>query len=207
MHDPESGNLWQAFRELAEQEWNRYGGTYLYRFPYDNLDKIQTDVEKMLSAPLTGQITRRFIRTSDRGLYEDLVKPMEKVREKRTTAGLDVNERIAEHLNKGAEPSLEDAKALYNELKKQGVDVRTFGGFYTRYQNKAAYRKNDAISLALSKAQSNEEKAAALSKFLGKKIDETQVKDAIKYLDLKNKKDRTKVEQVIFTSLKGRLGL
>ncbi len=99
-------------KEFLKQMWNRYSGNSIYRFPYDDLDRIRADVEWAIDAPGLGPGIRRFLRVSDRGLLDLDRIEAEKLRRERAREGIEVNQKIIEYLNKVQTPSRSDAREL-----------------------------------------------------------------------------------------------
>ena len=56
----------------AKGLWNNAGGGILIRFKNEDTRSIQTTLEKTLGLPGMGNIANRFIKVSDRGLWEDV---------------------------------------------------------------------------------------------------------------------------------------
>jgi len=190
----EAGGKYRA-GEFLKQMWNRYGGNYVYRFPYDDLDRIRADVEKAVDAPGVGPGIKRFLRVSDRGLLDLDRIEAEKVRKERAREGIEVNQKIIEHLNKVKTPSRGDARELYNKLREKGVDVKEFHDFYMRYQSRTKLRENTALSMSLRSARSNQEKAAIYSRHLHARITEKDLDDAEKLTGLLIMKRRGKLSE------------
>lgn len=175
-----------SFLAFMKQSWNRYGGSYIFRFPYDDLDKIKSSVEKLTSLPVLGGVMRRIVRVSDRGLYEEDLKSYREDEKLRYREIIKINRAIVDHLNNTNEIGKADARRLYDELKKSGIDVKRFPDFHRRYNNKALQMQNTAGSSAIRAARTNAQKAGALSRQLGVEITAEQIKDALKLIEIRN---------------------
>ena len=165
------------FSEMMKQTWNRYGGRTLYSFPYDDLDRVKSDLEKVMDKPGASGIIRRFIRVSDRGMYDEMIKSGDIKKEEQTAARASLKRRevIISHLNKGVITSRADAAHLWKSLKGTGVDVGSFGTFFNQYVKYVGRKKGDVIFNILSAAQTNKKRRIVLEKMLGRSVDVREV--------------------------------
>lgn len=65
----EAGGVEEA-KAFARWLANKSGATIVHRFRYDDLEHIQTELEKMIGWPFASNIIGRFIKVSNRGLRE-----------------------------------------------------------------------------------------------------------------------------------------
>lgn len=175
---------WIRLFSFAKQEWNKYGGSYFYRFPYDDLDKVQGELEKMFNKPGLSGFFKRFVRVSNRGKYEALLRNVEQDEtvSKRARVLLEINSRIIEHLNESKVTSKEDARELWKNLKLSGLDVGRFSNFYDKYVKYAARKKGDIVLQALLAVRSNAERAKILEKVYGREFGDKDVTKKIREL-------------------------
>ncbi|MFQ5454146.1 MAG: hypothetical protein ACE5D6_08170, partial [Candidatus Zixiibacteriota bacterium] len=165
------------FSEMMKQTWNRYGGRRFYTFPYDDLDRIKSDLEKVFNKPGASDIIRRFIRVSDRGLYDEMIKTGDIKKEEQEAAreSLKRREVIINHLNKGVITSRADAAQLWKALKGTGMDVGSFGTFFNQYVKYVGRKKGDVVFNILQAARTPEKRRIVLEKMLKRKVDVREV--------------------------------
>jgi hypothetical protein len=180
----------ERFRAFAEQEWNRIGLSYLYRFPYDDLDKVQNDFEKALDAPSIGPALKRFVRISDRGISDKSRKLIEENEQQKARDRIKMDKEMEKGINAAKSPGQEEARKLYDKLKENGLQVDEWHDFWRKYQTKMNYRANDAVHRDVQAARSNEQKAIILSRHLGMPVKRTQVRNAMKLIELRQRKER-----------------
>jgi len=163
--------------EMMRQTWNRYGGRQFYSFPYDDLDKIKSDLEKAIGKPVVAGFVRRFLRVSDRGTYDEMLDSADfKGEEKRAAReSLKRREAIINHLNKGVITSRADAAQLWKSLKGTGMDMGSFGTFFNQYVKYVGRKKGDVIFNVLQAAQTNAKRRIILEKLLERPVDIREV--------------------------------
>ncbi len=175
-------------KAFLEQEWNRLGGSYIHRFKYDDLEKVQSEYEKILDLPLAGQALKRFVRVSDRGLSDKFRTEMDKDEQEAARRRLEINDAIVKDLNETEEPGRGSAKELYNKLRADGVEVGEWHDFWTKYQTRMNYRENNAYSYSLQKARTKAQKQRILTEELGTEVSPGRVKAATTLAKLRVKK-------------------
>jgi len=164
------------------------GGSIIYRFKYDNLEKVQGELEKTLDMPALGPLMRRFVRVSDRGLSDKFRTEMEKDEQAAARRRLEINDAIVENLNETEEPGKDSARELYAKLRADGVEVGEFHDFWTKYQTRMNYRENNAYSYSLQKARTKAQKQRILTEELGTEVSPGRVKAATNLAKLRVKK-------------------
>jgi len=90
-----------------------------YRSKYDDLDKISTDLEKILNIPGVGVHLRRFIRVSDYGVNQIIREYREDDDKKFSLINEYVTDNIIEAINKNEKISNEYLDSLYNKLLEE----------------------------------------------------------------------------------------
>ena len=172
-----SKKKWEAggmvrFGEFLKQQWNRQGGSILYYFPYDDLDKIQGDLEKWTRKPIVGNYLRRFLRVSNRGLYESYTQSPEMVEEKQRSARerLAKDELVIDLVNSGLIKSREDAHREYLKQKQAGNDLGRFQDFWERITRTQGRKKDDVLFQSLQ-YKTTRERAIILKKALNREVD------------------------------------
>lgn len=136
---------------------NKAGAGIVYRFQYDDVARIKTELEKVTGYPFASNIVGRFIKVSNYGVKEDLDREIQRVRQTNAGALLDAKDALSKIVRE--EPlSAEDVAALLN--KPDIID---------RNLAVAMARKYGMVYLeAFLKASSQEEQAAVLRIMLEK---------------------------------------
>jgi len=78
----------RSHKEFLKYLFNKSGGGIVYRFKYDNVDKVKTELEEVLGYPVASNIIGRFIKVSDQGLREGIQKDVSKIRQVTAQEGL-----------------------------------------------------------------------------------------------------------------------
>jgi hypothetical protein len=97
----------------AKSLWNQGGGSLLIRFDGEDSRSIQTQLEKVLKMPALGNIFSRFVKVSDRGLWEDVAQIKAAAVRDSARERLNVDEMV-----KGERPYDMDAAKHSDYLKK-----------------------------------------------------------------------------------------
>ena len=156
-----------ANERFIKYQAQNLGLSNYYRFPYNDLERNLSNIEKMHRVPVLGGLLRRFIRVSDRGRVEKLRQAAEDVKQELAVKNIELENMIIEHLNDTENPSRQDAYKLYKRLRTQGAELErgSFGRkFWPKYMVLALYRENNAVVKSFLQAASNDEKAAVLEK-------------------------------------------
>ena len=181
---------WEAggadrFKAFANQMWNQHGGSYFYRFPYDDLERIEGKLEKVLNLPVGGGVLKRFLRVSNRGEAERYQKVSDKVRQEKAKESLEKTRMIIEHINNTDYPNVNDAYNLFTKMVEKGYYERNeFSRYFSKYVKTVSYAKNQPLMVVLNRAQSNAERAKILSEFEGREITEQEA--ALIWMRIKN---------------------
>jgi hypothetical protein len=134
---------------------NRAGAGIVYRFETDDVEKIKTDLEKILGYPIVGNIIGRFIKVTDQGIREQYREAKKEVRIENARDILDAKEALRKIVD-GKELSNDDIMAL---AKKPGIIDRNYQAMISRKYGWSF------VSEWLS-ATSTDEKAAVLETYL-----------------------------------------
>ena len=137
---------------------NQSGANVVYRFQYDDVDRIKTELEKVINYPISSNIVGRFIKVSDQGIREDLRTTKRDIRQANTRELLDAKDALWKWM-RGEALSEKDIEAIL--MKPDIIDRNMMVGFARKYGN--VYME-EYLS-----AQSNEEKAAVLDEMLKRK--------------------------------------
>lgn len=134
---------------------NKSGGSLLYRFRYDDVDRIKTELEKVTGYPVASNILGRFIKVTNQGLKEELREVKRKVRAESIRAILDAKDAISKWI-RGEPLNNEEIQAIL--AKPDIIDRNMMVGLSRKYG--AVYLEGFLT------ATSNKEKAAVLEKML-----------------------------------------
>ena len=162
--------------EFVKQAWNKYGATFIYRFPYDGLERNISTIEKIFGSPLLGKgLARRFVRISNRGIYEKYGKISEDVSQERAKELQAIDNDIIKHINEIGIPTGDDAYNLWWKMKKD-YDVGTYSDFRNRYLKQAIYKIDNVLWKALLHAPSNKARAKIFSEYYNEEYNEEEAK-------------------------------
>ncbi len=176
----EAGGV-RAHKEFLKHQAKQAGAGIIYKFPYDDLEKNKTLLEKILDAPILSNIIGRFLKVSDTGRRQRFKEVKEDVRKEAAKKQLDLRDRIVEHVNehKGKARAGEIVK-FYHKLKKEGLIEKdlfvegrkavekaetSIGQFRSKYSRYASRTADDARIDAVIFARSNDEKVALLLEY------------------------------------------
>jgi len=81
-------------KAIGKALWNEAGGGILIRFKSEDPKSIQTSLEKNLGLPFLGNIASRFIKVSDRGLWEDVSKIQDQKKRESARERLNIDEMV-----------------------------------------------------------------------------------------------------------------
>ena len=165
----------ESLKQFLTYEANQLGASTIYRFKNDEIPKIQTEIEKALRAPFIGSALRRFIRVSDRGLYEKYMRIAKEVSKTRSQELKKINRSIIQDIKKES-AGIETAGVLFEKLKADGLKIGRWSSFYDKYSKFLIYKSNNAVLQVLRQLRTNEEKAAVLSAIYEQEISESEVK-------------------------------
>jgi hypothetical protein len=150
---------------MGKHIFSELGGSTVYRFGPDDLDKQKTGLERFLKVP-PGTIAGTFLKVSNQGEREQYREALQPVGQKIAQNQLTVRERITETVNEG-KTSIRDIQALRKQLQDEGLLDKTVsvGQFRQRF-NRVASRKEDNPKVdAVASAPTNEEKVTLLSEY------------------------------------------
>ena len=76
----EAGGM-RSLKEFAKYELNQAGAGVVYKFQYDDVGRVKTELEKVLGYPILSNIIGRFIKVTDQGAKEQVNEELEKLRQ------------------------------------------------------------------------------------------------------------------------------
>ena len=143
----------EAHTAFAKWVANEFGASIVYRFRYDDPDRVKSELEMVLGLPVVGDIIGRFIRVSDYGKKEILQAEVAKERKARARQLLKLR-KIASKSAAG-QPLSDDEQFLADD----NVD-------YIKRRTKLAEAKRggDVYTNELLYARSKDERTAILHK-------------------------------------------
>ncbi len=135
---------------------NKSGSTIIYRFRYDDLDRVKSELEQVLEYPILSNIIGRFIKVSQAGIREDIKIERELAKRENARKILNAKEALTKILNE--EPLTEkDSQAL---IEKPDVFDRNFiDGLARKYGSVVAEELWSVYQTGTA-----EEKAAVINK-------------------------------------------
>ena len=152
---------------MAKHLANSLGAGIAYRFNTQDIEGVKTELQRIIGAPILGDILGRFIIVSKYGMTEELREVGQKARSEKADKGLDELDAMIQNINAADNPGPKEAAFLYKRMVKEGMLRRalghqSFGDFLKTYTRLVEKKTSDPAMNALIYAQSNEEKAAIL---------------------------------------------
>lgn len=143
-------------RRTAFIKWmiNKSGGTLVYRFKYDDVDRVKTELEKVTGYPFLTNIVGRFLKVSNRGLREMIDEDKIEIQQLNTRDILDAKDALHKWV-RGEPLDAEDMQAI---LKKPDLIERNL---LVSLSRKYGHLFLEEYLTAISK----EEKVAVLKRF------------------------------------------
>lgn len=108
---------WRTHEAFAKWITQKSGANIVYKFKYDDIDRVKTELEKVTGYPFLSNIVGRFIRVTDYGTREELREAKQEIRMLNTRDILDAKEAIVKIVN-NEELTSKDIEAL---AKKPGI--------------------------------------------------------------------------------------
>lgn len=153
-HVMEAGGV-RAHKEFLKHFARGAGANVLYRFPYDDIDRVKSEAEKILDMPVASNIIGRFIKVSDVGVKEKLREPLPEIRRQNARDILAAKDVLTKIVNE-KKLTIEDIEAL---RKKPDIITDNMAKLLTKKYG------NAFIEVYLS-ARSNEEKLAIINRMM-----------------------------------------
>lgn len=154
---------------FLKYELNQLGAGLVYRFNTGDIQKVRSDLEKILGAPVIGNVLSRFISSTDYGTSELIQNRVEMAKQEEARQRLDYRDAIVQSIMAHDKPAdAGEVAKLYADLMKQGtllndpLNIKTFTSFYAYYKRLQSQRQDDPYVNALLFAKSDGEKGAVL---------------------------------------------
>lgn len=148
--------------------WNSLGGGIAYRFKYDTVEGIKSEIEKALSpiehTPILNDVVMRFIKVSDYGKKESAKRITDRAKRIQINRSFDVTEYIIEAINID-KTSPADQVDLFTQLVKEGLaKPAQFRAFRKKFQQYETQRYGSVEKRSLIYG-TNAEKLALLKEY------------------------------------------
>jgi len=111
---------------------NKSGSTLVHRFKTNDLDRIKTDLERVVGYPFASNIVGRFVKVSDRGIKEEIRNIKYDIQSNRAKELLDVKDTIIKWVNGESLTEAEKNKIIANP---EIIDRNTMTFLSRRYGN------------------------------------------------------------------------
>lgn len=153
---------------FLKYQLNQLGTGIVYRFGSSELQKVKSDLEKVLGAPVIGNVLSRFIMSSNFGESELIANSVARARKEDARQKLDYRETVVENIMAHDKPAgPEEIATLYAEMMKDGLlgdalHIKKFSEFQSFYQRLQSQRLDDPYANGLLFAKSDAEKGAVL---------------------------------------------
>jgi len=144
---------------------NKSGASIVYKFKYDDVGKIKTELETVIGYPFLSNILGRFIKVTDQGVREGLRVAKKEVRSANTRALLDAKDALNKWIS-GETLNNEEIQAIL--AKPDIIDRNIMVGLARKYG--AVYLEEFMTATSIA------EKAAVLNKLFEKQALETNLK-------------------------------
>jgi hypothetical protein len=147
---------------------NSLGAGLIYRFDNSDVQKVKSDLEKVLGAPVVGNIASRFILSTNYGESELIANRVAEAKKEDAQRRLDYREAVAQNIMAHDKPANEDEIAdLYGKMMKEGLlgdalHIKKYGEFRAFYKRLQSQRLDDPYANGLLFAKSDAEKGAVL---------------------------------------------
>ena len=146
----------EVAKVMTKHIFNNMGGSsILYRFRTDDYATIKSDIERVIDTPFAGKLVDRFLRVSDRGIYDELRGTIKDVRSENAQTILKVRSAV-QKLSQGEQLDADDIKAIAQ--KPDLVDDYVKQAIVKKYGN--------AFMNVLVSSRSNAEKVAIINRMM-----------------------------------------
>lgn len=147
---------------------NELGAGLVYRFNTSDVQKVKSTLDKVLGAPVIGNIFSRFILSTNYGDSELIANRVAMAKEEDARQHLDYREAVVQNImahDKPADPG--EVAKLYADMMKAGLlgdalHLKKFTEFQNFYQRLQSQRLDDPYANGLLFAKSDAEKGAVL---------------------------------------------
>jgi len=158
----------RSHEAMLKYELNQLGAGLVYRFPTGDLQKVKSDLEKVLGAPVVGNVLSRFLMSTNYGESEMISNAVAIAKERVANRRLDYREAVVQNIMAHDKPAgLDEIAKLYGDMMKDGLlgdalHLKRFSEFKGFYQRLQSQRLDDPYATGLMFAADDDEKAAVL---------------------------------------------
>lgn len=158
----------RSHEAMVKYELNQLGAGLVYRFDTGDLQKVKGTLDKILGAPVIGNVLSRFLMSTNYGESELIANRVAMAKQEDAREHLDYREAIVQNIMAHDKPAgVEEIAKLYADMMKEGLlgdalhikKFNEFQGFYERLQSQ---RLDDPYATGLLFAKSDAEKGAVL---------------------------------------------
>lgn len=122
--------------------------------------------EKAAGIPVVGDAVGAYIKVSDRGKSEKASKGQSATERKEKRGNLTVNSQIIKHLTEAKKFDRNAARALYGQLKGEGLNVGSWSRFYRKYKREAVNRLGGPELRKIQSARTLKQREAIIESIL-----------------------------------------
>ncbi len=158
----------RSHEAMLKYELNQLGAGLVYRFDTGDLQKVKSTLDKILGAPVIGNVLSRFIMSTNYGESELIANRVAMAKQEDARQHLDYREAVVQNIMAHDKPAgIEEIAKLYADMMQEGLlgdalhikKFNEFQGFYERLQSQ---RLDDPYATGLLFAKSDAEKGAVL---------------------------------------------
>ncbi len=158
----------RSHEAMLKYELNQLGAGLVYRFDTGDLQKVKSTLDKILGAPVIGNVLSRFLISTNYGESELIANRVAVAKQEDAREHLDYREAIVQNIMAHDKPAgPEEVAKLYGDMMKAGLlgdvlHLKKFSEFQSFYQRLQSQRLDDPYANALLFAKSDAEKGAVL---------------------------------------------
>lgn len=156
----------ESHKAFGKHLWNKYGGSFIFKFDTDNPAVVKSQIENFLQLPFMGDLAGRFIKVSDYGLTEKAEKAKKAAESEKAKNTLSVREAVKREMS-GEKLSDEDKDLLLRESR-----------YADNYRDSLNVRGGEQVQRLVDMGKTPQEKKAILDKLFGEDSNDQAVKDA-----------------------------
>lgn len=158
----------RSHEAMLKYELNQLGAGLVYRFNTSDLQKVKSNLDKVLGAPVIGNVLSRFLMSTNFGESELITNRVAQAKQADANDRLDYREAVVQNIMAHDKPaSPDDVANLYGQMMKEGLlgdalHIKKFSEFQAFYQRLQSQRLDDPYANGLLFAKSDAEKGAVL---------------------------------------------
>lgn len=169
-------------KAFVQALWNKFGPSWMYRFPYDDIDRIKSELEKNLKTPGFAQTFGVFVRVSDRGLSEKMYRKDAELEQSKAAGKVKLEDYIIQNVNKQAKPGYDNILKSFNDAKAKGLATGRYQDYKAKYIITVAKRNGHDLYVAL-RNMDRDQRAAKLTEVYKRKVAPEETSGILKQLE------------------------